>query len=78
MPIFAPVNVFGSWTHIDSSNDVKLLPIIESDEIFALDSQESTSVDSLILEISFECLVFAEILENLYSAIIILDSVNVL
>ena len=55
-----------------------MLPIIKGDEFFALDGQESASEDALILEVSLERFVLAEVLVDLNCAIISFDCIDVL
>ena len=55
-----------------------MLPIIECDELLALDSQKSASEDAFILEVSLERFVLAEVLVDLDCAIISFDCIDVL
>lgn len=63
--IIAPVNILRSWANVDSSDCYLCLPVIEGNELFALDAQESSSVDSFDLEASVEYFVFLQVLVDL-------------
>ena len=72
--ILRPEDVFEVLRNVYSSDYIKCLPIIESDEVLASDTEQSTSEDAVICCLSLECLEFGEVLVDLYHPVVAANS----
>ena len=78
MAILRPVSVLRRRVDINPSHDIELVPIIESDKLFALNAKQSSSEDAFILKVSLESLMLSEVLKNLNSTTVALYCVYIL
>ena len=66
--------MFKVLASIDSPDNVEIIPIVKSDEVFALDCEESATKDAFVGKCCFKCFVFTEVPIDLHSSVFKLDS----
>ena len=75
--VFRPQDVFKLLAQVDSADHIEVVPVVERDEVFAFDTEQTAAVDAFVGERSFECFVLAEVPVNLHGAVIELDGERV-
>lgn len=66
--------MFKVLAQIDSPDNIEIIPIVESDEVFAFDCKKSASEDSFVSKCRLKCFVFTKVPIDLHSSVFKLNS----